>query len=57
MKECHETNKDKISTDATFYSEEHDRAEYHQFYYASNLKLSLGYLLTSDTTKPLGEEP
>ena len=37
MKEYCEVNKDKISTDATFYSEKLDAT---QDYYASNLELS-----------------
>ena len=45
MKKYCEANKDKISTDdplmlATFYSEQHDKTEYHRDYYASNLELS-----------------
>ena len=31
---------DKTSTDATSYSEEHDRTGYHLDYYASNLEVS-----------------
>ena len=42
-----------MSTDATSYSEGHDRTEYNQDYDASNLELSLCYLLTSCTTRPL----
>ena len=40
MKEYREANKDKISADASSYSEEHDRREYHRDYYASNLELN-----------------
>ena len=42
-----------MSNDATSYSEEHDRTEYNQDCDASNLELSLCYLLTSSTTRPL----
>ena len=52
MKEYRKANKDKISIDATSSSEEHDRTHF-QDYYASNLELSLCYLLTSVTTSPL----
>ena len=40
MKEYREANKDKISADATSYSEEHNRTEYHRDYYANNLERS-----------------
>ena len=40
MKEYREANKDKISADASSYSEEHDRREYHRDSYASNLELN-----------------
>ena len=53
MKEYCEANKDKISTEATSFSEEHDRTEYYQDYYASNLELSLCHILTSGTARPL----
>ena len=56
MKEYFEVNKDKISTDVTSCPEKHDRTEYHQDYYASNLELNskyLYYLLTSITIRLL----
>ena len=52
IKEYYEANKHKISADTTSYSKEHGRTEYHRDY-AGNLVLSLCYLLTSVTTRPL----